>query len=144
MEQLGVHLIDVLVALLGEPTAFEGWQRNRTQGAASPEWIGVQATFPGEVRATVCTSFSSLPRLYMEFIFEKGYLTTNGKSIRLSRTGQRTMTIRPRGVEGGLAQFLEFADCVEQGRSPATGASEAATVMAIVESVHAGCGGSSR
>jgi predicted dehydrogenase len=135
MEQLGVHLLDVFVYLLGSPLASQGWARNLSIHSDESDWDSVALTFPGKVQATICTSFSSPNHMLMEMFFEEGRLTTDGKTLSVACKDVRPKIFRPHGTSGSVSQFVEFADCIEQGKSPETGAGEAAVVMQAVQSM---------
>lgn len=134
MEQLGVHLIDVLIYLFGLPRQARGWTTLIPSQSGTPDWRCVSATFDQDVQAIISTSFSSPAHTRLELFFEKGQLTTNGHTLWL-RDPQGTRTLTPKGIPGGVVQFIEFADCIEQGGRPATGATEAAAVMEVVNSL---------
>ncbi|MBB5348080.1 Gfo/Idh/MocA family oxidoreductase [Desulfoprunum benzoelyticum] len=135
MEQLGVHLLDVLAYLLGSPLASQGWVRNIPTRLDNSDWDTVALIFPGEVRATVCTSFSSPEHILLEIFFEEGRLATDGKVLSIVHKEGRRKTYRPRGTSGSMTQFIEFADCIEKGKRPETGSAEAEVVMTVVQSM---------
>lgn len=135
MEQLGVHLLDVLTYLLGSPLASQDWVRNMPKQSSDPDWSGVSLIFLGEVRASICTSFSSPNHMGLEMFFEEGRLATDGKTISIASKNRKLKTYRPHGTSGSVSQFVEFADCIELGKQPETGATEAAVVMAAVQSM---------
>jgi predicted dehydrogenase len=135
MEQLGVHLLDSLIYLFGRPLASHGWTRNIPMHSNRPDWGGVVLTFPRELKATICTSFSLPSQMRLEIFLADGYLTTDGKAIRIAYRDGIVKTCKPRGTKGGISQFVEFADCIERCRQPETGAEEAAVVMEAVQSM---------
>ena len=138
MEQLGVHLIDVLIYLLGAPLESEGWARNIPTSSDEADWGAVILRFPGNVRAEVCTSFSSPKHMRLEMFLEKGCLVTEGKTIEVKYVDGGSKMLRPRGISGAVSQFQEFADCIKQEKKPETGAKESAIVMAAVHSMLSG------
>jgi predicted dehydrogenase len=137
MEQLGVHLIDLLMVLFGPPLEARGWSENTPPRSDAPDWGGVSIAFADGIHAIVSTSFSSQSHIRVELFFDEGYLVSDGKSIWVRRGVSTMRKITPRGTPGGVAQFVEFADCIERGVPPETDAVTAAAVMRVVDSIHA-------
>lgn len=138
MEQLGVHLIDVLLYLFGQPIDSHGWAENIPRVSDVPDWGFVSLAFNHGFHATISTSFSSPNHMHLEVFFDGGHLATDGKALRISRAGSKERKIIPKGLAGGVAQFIEFADCIEYGKEPEIGATQAAAVMDIVRSIYSG------
>ena len=136
MEQLGVHLIDVLFYLFGLPLTMHGWAKNIPRRSDEPDWGCVSLSYMHNVRAVLSTSFSSPKYMRLEVFFDGGHLVTDGQTLWIYRSGSNTRKIRPKGLAGGVAQFIEFADCIELGREPETGATRAAAVMDAVHSIY--------
>lgn len=135
MEQLGAHIIDVLIYLFGAPLDTESWAENIPAVSDGLEWGCVMMTFEKDIHAAVSTSFSSPQYLRFEIQFDKGKLVTDGKTVRTERTGSAPKIIKPRGRAGSIDQFIEFADCIENGRKPETGADQAAMIMDVVGAI---------
>jgi len=135
MEQLGVHLIDVLIYLFGYPTEASGWAENIARHLKVPDWGNVSLSFNNGMHATISTSFSSPAHFRMEIFFDNGHLATDGKILWITRGTIKTKVIKPKGICGGVAQFIEFADCIEGGNEPQTGGAVAAIVMDVVSSI---------
>ena len=136
MEQLGVHFIDVLVALFGEPKEFTGGSGPASAQAPVAPWLHVCLTFHSGVRGIVSTSFSCPNHKRLEFFFERGGICTDGTSLNVRFGDSRPEMHKPKGRPGGVVQFEEFADCIEHGGVPETNAAAAAAVMRVVELVH--------
>lgn len=135
MEQLGVHLIDVLLYLFGKPKSTTGWCRNIPHGSLMLDWGCISVSFEAGVRATISTSFSSPQCLRLELYFEGGRITTDGQTMWISQGLAGSRKVKPKGISGGVAQFVEFADCIERGVQPETGGKEATAVMEVVSSI---------
>ena len=137
MEQLGVHLIDLLIHIFGIPNKSEGWSLNIPCKTSAPDWgqVKMSFNFDSDVCATVSTSFSCPNYMRLEFFFDQGYLCTDGKSILVQKTGFRSKKISYKGLSGGIAQFVKFAECIESESSPEVGAEEAAVVMDVVNTI---------
>lgn len=127
MEQLGVHLVDYCISLLGAPV-HSGPATSDAGHAA----MGLALQFPDDVCARVRTSFSAATAMQLEFVFSGGTLETDGQQIVTRSQGGATRSWTPGGMAGGTAQFLSFANCIEKGLKPASGASESALVMDAV------------
>jgi predicted dehydrogenase len=135
MEQLGVHLIDVLIYLFGTPQESHGWRVNIPFHSDAPDWGCVLMSFDHDVHASISTSFSSPFHMRMEFFFDRGNLSTDGERLWIKYSDTNIKTEKLRGVSGGVAQFIDFADCLEHGKEPETSASVAAEVMNVVRSI---------
>jgi predicted dehydrogenase/nucleoside-diphosphate-sugar epimerase len=135
MEQLGAHMIDLLIALFGPPSGMESWEQNIHGLAKGPEWACIMMSFEGVLYAAVSTSFSSPDFFTFKILFEGGELETDGSALLISRKGSKPGKTRPRGRGGGVDQFMEFARCIEEGGKPETGAQESAAVMDVVGTV---------
>lgn len=135
MEQLGVHLLDVLFFLLGSPIETQGWRRSLPTCSDKADWDSVMLYFPGNVCANISTSFSCPKYMNFELFFEQGWLATNGKILSVSGKDGKSQIYRPRGEKGSIYQFIEFADCIEKGRMPETGACQAEILMKAVQSI---------
>ncbi len=138
MEQLGAHIIDVLIYLFGPPLDTESWSENIPAVSSGLEWGCVMMTFQNDIHAAVSTSFSSPKYLRIEIQFDDGKLTSDGKIVRIERKGSRPESVSPRGRAGSVDQFIEFADCIERGKDPETGAAQAAMVMDVVGAISCG------
>lgn len=138
MEQLGAHIIDVLIYLFGAPLDKESWAENIPTVSDGLDWGCVMMTFKNDIHAAVSTSFSSPDYMRFEIDFDEGRLITDGKTIRIERTGSAPGTVKPRGRAGSVDQFIEFADCIENGWEPETGADQAARVMDVVDTISRG------
>ena len=135
MEQLGVHLIDTLIYLLGRPLASQGWRETFSTRAPGADWCHVSMSFDPHVHGVVSTSFSCARHFRLELFLEGGRLVTDGQSVTTHCGAARPGTRKPRGLSGSVRQFLEFADCIERGLTPETGAMEATAVMEVVQSM---------
>jgi predicted dehydrogenase/nucleoside-diphosphate-sugar epimerase len=135
MEQLGAHIIDVLIYLFGNPVDTEGWAENIPTVSDSLDWGCVMMTFNNDIHAAVSTSFSSPQYLRLEIHFDGGTLATDGNILLIERIGSKPEKTRPRGRSGSVDQFIEFAGCIESGGEPETGAEQAAAVMDVVGSI---------
>jgi len=136
MEQLGIHLIDVLIYLFGPAHDTQGWARNIPRHSDAPDWGSATLSFDEEVHATVSTSFSSPTNMRLECFFDAGHLATDGQILWIKGGRSNVKTVKPKGIPGGVAQFIEFADSIEHGHKPETGATEAAIVMDAVRSIY--------
>ncbi len=135
MEQLGAHLIDVLLYLFGSPRKSHGWAKNIPFRSDTPDWGFVSLLFDHDIRAAVSTSFSSPAHMRMEFFCERGHLATDGQRLWINSVDSTAMTCKPKGMPGGVAQFVEFANCIEHGQAPETGAAQARVVIDAVCSI---------
>ena len=135
MEQLGVHLIDTLIYLFGSPVASQGWVEDIHSRAENLDWRHVSISFKTNIHGAISTSFSAPQHLQLELYFDGGRLVTDGQKLQISRGGTDSKTMTPKGIPGSVAQFAEFADCIEQRTAPETGAPEAAAVMEVVQSI---------
>lgn len=138
MEQLGVHLIDVLIYMFGLPQDTYGWAENTPFCSDAPDWGCVSLSFDRGIHASIFTSFSSPTHMRLEFFFERGNLATDGQTLWIIHGHSAAKALKTRGIPGGVAQFVEFADCIESGQAPETGATEAAAVMDVVSSIYGG------
>jgi predicted dehydrogenase len=136
MEQLGVHLIDVLISLFGLPQEMHGWSENIPCLSDAPDWGHVSLSFDHGIHAAISTSFSAPKHLRMEFFFDRGHLATDGQTLWITHGNLKSKTIKPKGIRGGVAQFVEFADCIEHDQEPETSAVAAAAVMDAVSSIY--------
>lgn len=136
MEQLGAHLIDVLIYLFGPPKHTQGWSENVPQCSDAPDWAYASLSFGRGLRASVSTSFSTPKYMRLEIFFDEGRLATDGHTLWVSRDGPNVERAKPKGLDGSVAQFIEFADCIEYGQRPETDASVAASVMEVVRAVY--------
>ncbi|MFC1523809.1 Gfo/Idh/MocA family protein [Thermodesulfobacteriota bacterium] len=134
MEQLGVHFIDLLIYLFGQPIYTQGWAKNIPRISDEPDWASVSVSFNNNVHAIISTSFSSPSHCRFEVFFDRGHFTTDGEAIRISFVGSKPRKIKPRGLAGGVVQFIDFADCIAFGKKPESGATQAAAVMDVVRS----------
>lgn len=141
MEQLGVHLIDVLIYLFGLPHGTHGWAENIPSCSDAPDLGCVSLSFDHGIHAAISTSFSSPTHMRLEFFFDRGNLVTDGQTLWISRGHSAAKAFKPKGIQGCMAQFVEFADSIERGQEPETGAVEAAAVMDAVRSIYSGQGG---
>lgn len=135
MEQLGVHLIDVLIHLFGSPLKADGWRRHTTDDSISADWAWVSMQFPRNIRAAVSTSFSSPHHMLLEIFCERGRIHTDGKAVSVLHDNGLLIKRQPKGLNGSLSQFIEFANCIEKGQKPQTGATDAAVVMDVVQAI---------
>lgn len=135
MEQLGVHLIDALILLFGPYRAANGWTENIPPHLPGPDWGCISLAFDKAMHAVVSTSFSTSDRRWLEIFFTEGQLMTDGRSLWLRRGEAPVKKTIPRGMTGGVAQFVEFAECIVSGGAPATGAAEAQTVMEAIQTI---------
>ncbi len=138
MEQLGIHLVDALVYLFGVPRHSSGWARNIPATEDGPDWGSVSMEFDDDVRATVSASFSSPRHLEMTVFCEHGELSTDGTVLRLMQNGIEKRPMRMPETPGSVAQFIAFADSIENGAISETGAAEAQAVMNVIESMGGG------
>ncbi|VVS94863.1 Gfo/Idh/MocA family protein [Desulfoluna spongiiphila] len=136
MEQLGVHLIDVLIHFFGVPLKTKGWAENIPRTSDKADWGSVLMSFDHNVTASISTSFSSPSHMRLDVFFEGGNLSTNGETLWITRAGTKGRKVKPRGLAGGVSQFMEFADCIELGNDPEIGALQAAAVMDVVRSIY--------
>lgn len=136
MEQIGIHLIDVLVHLFGTPLASAGWARNIPRQEAGPDWGHVSIEFPNEVRAEVSASFSAPAHREVVVFCERGILATDGRQLTITERGAAARRERPRGLSGAVAQFVAFADSIELERPVKTGAADAVAVTNVIQSMH--------
>jgi predicted dehydrogenase len=136
MEQLGVHLIDVLIYLFDFPRNTQGWAENVMQCSDAPDWAYTSMLFEEGLRASVSTSFSAPKYMRLEIFFDEGRLATDGHVLWISRDGLNVEKVKPKGLDGSVAQFTEFADCIEYGQRPETDASVAVSVMEAVRAVY--------
>lgn len=136
MEQLGVHFIDVLLNIFGVPKKVQGWAENIPPISKKPDWGGVSLSFAENVHAAISTSFSVPGYLRFEIFFSDGYLITDGKNLWFGESVRKLKKEKPKGFAGGVVQFVEFADCIEQSKAPQVGAAQAASIMKIVQSVY--------
>jgi len=136
MEQLGVHYIDVLLNVFGMPKSSKGWAKNIPCTISSdPDWGQIYLQFEPEIRASLSTTFSSPSHKRLEVFFDQGYFCTDGTSVLLKDSELRIQKITPKGLPGGVVQFLQFADSIKNGTSPEAGAEQAAVVMDVVQSI---------
>lgn len=138
MEQLGAHIIDVLIYLFGTPLDTESWAENIPTVSDGFDWGCVMMSFDNDIHAAVSTSFSSPQYLRFEIHFDGGSLATDGRILWIERKGNKSRSARPRGTAGGVDQFIEFAGCIEGGGEPETGADQAAAVMDVVCAISCG------
>lgn len=136
MEQLGIHLVDALVYLLGPPCFFSGWRRDTGDSGSKLDWTGVSITFRDRVRAAVSASFSAPQRTALEVFLERGRIFTDGKRLWIANESGTIRRIKTPGEPGSIRQFRAFADCIETGLAPEAGAAEAQAVMTVIQSVH--------
>jgi predicted dehydrogenase len=134
LEQLGVHLIDVLVTLLGKPLLASGRVKNIPLRSSASDWGSLLLDFENNVYAVVSTSFSSSRHFQLEFFFDRGFIATDGRTIRIRTGGSQVRSFIPQGISGSIAQFIEFADCIEGNRRPLVGADAAGAIMDVVQS----------
>ncbi len=140
MEQVGTHLIDALVYLFGPAGTGRGTSRNIPFVNEGPEWGFLRLCFADSIWGTVITSYSAPNRLYLEVTGEKGVLIFDGRRLRLIAQG-KSVALPARGLEGSVAQFIEFADCIEgQGRveTDAENSAAVAEAMSLMRRVDAG------
>jgi len=135
MEQLGVHLIDVMVSFFGKPTSYSGRNKNIPQRNTGHDWGYIEMQFEGGVSGVVESSFSSESRLEFEIVFTEGRLQFDGKQLILHGDNQE-QRVKAKGIDGSVDQFVEFADCVERGKTPETDGVRAQLVMEVVQAVH--------
>jgi predicted dehydrogenase len=131
MEQLGVHWIDVFLYLFGPPRIQSGWSLNIPRAGSGPEWGHLDLEFEGGVRGTVDSSYTAPDSFGLSVQCEKGTLQYEGGSLVLGM-GEKKTVLHPEGLPGGIAQFHEFADCIEGKAIPETDAETAAIVMDCV------------
>ena len=136
MEQLGVHLIDVLIHFFGVPSQTQGWAENIPRTSDKADWGSVLLSFDHNVHASISTSFSSPSHMRLDVFFEGGNISTDGEVLLITRSGTNARRVKPRGLPGGVVQFMEFADCIEFGNNPEIGALQAAAVMDVVRSIY--------
>ncbi|MCP4541866.1 MAG: Gfo/Idh/MocA family oxidoreductase [Chloroflexi bacterium] len=136
MEQLGVHLIDVLIYLFGLPKHTQGWAENTPRCLDAPDWAHVSMSFAHNLHASVSTSFSTPRHMRLEVFFDGGHLVTDGQVLWTSHDGLNVEKVKPKGLTGSVAQFIEFANCIKHGHKPETGMAEAVAVMEVVCSVY--------
>lgn len=136
MEQLGIHLVDALLYLLGAPCSSNGWRRNDADGGSKLDWTAVSMTFENQARATVSASFSAPQRTSLELFLERGRLLMDGPHLWTARDSGPLRRVKLAGERGAIRQFKAFADSIETGKAPETGAAEAQAVMTVIQSVH--------
>ncbi len=136
MEQLGVHLIDVLIYLFGPPRNTQGWAENVPQCSDAPDWAHTSMLFGEGFHASVSTSFSAPKYMRLWIFFDEGRLATDGHVLWIGRDSPSIVRVKPKGVDGSVAQFIEFANCIEHGQRPETDANVAASVMEVVHSIY--------
>ncbi|HOF87676.1 MAG TPA: Gfo/Idh/MocA family oxidoreductase [Armatimonadota bacterium] len=135
MEQLGLHMIDAMVALFGAPAVVDTWRRNIPYTAEGPEWGHATLAFPGDVLGVIASSFTAPARSHFCVTCTGGMLWTDDFRTLWGRDARRCQKLPVTGPRGDVAQFLAFAACLTEGGTPAVGGEEAATVMEVVTAV---------
>lgn len=131
MEQLGIHMVDAMIYLFGSPESCEGRCYNIPFQKSGAEWGQVTLHFPHNVTGTVVSSFSAPNRFAFSIHCQNGTLEYNGQLLRLeSPEGICNLPIS--GVDGSVAQFLEFADCIKNNTQPETDAMAAQIAVAAI------------
>jgi len=127
MEQLGSHLVDAMIYLFGPAVGGSGTSCNIPFRADGPEWGFLRLCFADDIWATVTSSYSAPNRLHLELTGEEGVLLSDGRSLRCVSRGGSAAVPTP-GPDGSVAQFIEFADCIEGGGQVETDAGNSAAV----------------
>lgn len=136
MEQLGVHFIDTLIYLFGSLSNVSPVSANGTKDSEPTKWSTISLQFDSGLCGVVSTSFSAPSHRRFEVFCESGHIWTDGVSLWIDSGDTTPKKQRISGMPGGMAQFHEFADCIEHGKDPESGAKSAAAVMRAVACIH--------
>ena len=137
MEQLGIHLIDALNYIFGNPISRHGFIRRFGDSANYTDWANVLLHYQDRVWANVVSRYSPTTSFHvnLSITFQHGQLFCSGvpgEFKLFSKTNGRIKAYRIRGKRGSIAQFDEFANCILGHAVPETGyrgASEAVATL---------------
>lgn len=135
MEQIGIHLIDTLIYLHGLPLKSGGWARNIPRTSGGPDCGNVSLTFERNIRANVTSIYGTARHFSLNVFCTGGVISTDGSCLLIAGYNQKATRRRIAGIPGGVAQFTAFAECIERGIPPETGATEAIAVMNVIQSM---------
>lgn len=135
MEQLGIHFIDAMICLFGQPISWGGWGRNIPYIHESADWGHVDIHFAKDVSGVVDCSFSSPSRMEFNLYFEHGQLRYDGKKLEIKKNNDNWQRLALAGLSGGVTQFVMFADCIDGKKIPRTDVNDNVLVAEILSSV---------
>jgi len=133
MEQLGIHLIDLLIYLFGKPVKKCGWQKNIPYNGKA-DWAMISMLFNNDISACISTSFSTINHFELKIFCENGKIIADRSKLMIITNNKRKI-YKPSGISGSRAQFHEFAQCIRTGARPQTDWKVAAEVMEISSSI---------
>ena len=134
MEQLGIHLIDLLVYFFGPAVEHDGWATNIPKKDDGPDWGAVALKFSGNLDAMVFSSFSTSFQFELRVFCTDGVLFTDGKKIKITKKNEVKIK-KPKGVAGGVEQFNAFADAIEQSLIDNETALQSYSTMSSIQSM---------
>ena len=137
MEQLGSHLIDVMIYLFGPVRKSSGWGCNIPHRHDGPDWGHVELQFDSGMLATVDSSFSCPNKTQFDVFFEHASLHYDGRKL-IQIFNKKVKTLSSSEPKGSIKQFHEFADCIEDGGRPETDWKTSARIMEVVGSIQPG------
>jgi len=120
MEQLGIHFMDTMIYLFGQPITWHGWGKNIPFIHETSDWGHIEMHFSHNVSGVVDSSFSSPSQMDFTLFCEEGQLYYNGKKLEMKKANSKQQRISLKGAAGNELQFVEFADCIVGGQKPET------------------------
>jgi predicted dehydrogenase len=134
MEQLGSHLIDVMIYLFGPVRKSSGWGRNIPHRHDGPDWGHVELQFDSGMLATVDSSFSCPNKFQFDVFFEHACLHYDGRKL-IQTFDNKIKTFSFSSPKGNIEQFHEFTDCIEGAKCPETDWETSARIMEVISSM---------
>ncbi len=112
VEQLGVHMIDIVLFLLGNHCEVKGRVKRLRVGKGGD--LGhVSMNYPEGVKAEIITGYSSIRIFEMKFIFEKASVFINGNCLEIIDNKKRKIKVKSSETEAQTEQFRIFADKID-------------------------------
>jgi predicted dehydrogenase len=136
IEQLGVHLIDVMIYLFGQPMSWISWGKNINLLGYGPDLGHVEMSFKNGVIGMIETSFSSPSVMYFSIFFDEGQIVYNGNKLKIINKSCKIQNISIKGKTGSYKQFKEFADCILNSKVPETNAKSSSLISEILASTN--------
>lgn len=139
MAQLGVHMIDLLNLLVGNPRFVQGW--SGCTGALGPieDVCLARIEYQNGPSAVVHTAYSSIDMRAVRLLGDQGSLDSAGErrlELRsLSDSGLKTRTFDFPKHDAVAEEFNEFIECCLTGRRPETDGETGRRVVCVLEAI---------
>ena len=138
MSQLGIHFIDVTLALFGAIERVSCIAAARAMTGGAPDAVAALLLTESGIPVTL-TSYYSTPDTYVYRILgSNGHITCRANGLHaefLEPKETVALDFSDEGYESFVLQMREFGACIQNSREPETGGQEGLHAFAVVEAM---------